>query len=56
MVKPRQGSGARSIHPAADREEKHFFVGYVKEPVMVQRLMGGRSSRSTYSAISTGAA
>jgi carbamoyl-phosphate synthase large subunit len=41
MVKPRQGSGARSIHPAADREEMAFFVRYVKEPVMVQRLMGG---------------
>jgi carbamoyl-phosphate synthase large subunit len=41
MVKPRQGSGARSIHPAADREEMEFFVRYVKEPVMVQRLMGG---------------
>ena len=41
MVKPRQGSGARSIHPAADREEKDFFVRYVKEPVMVQRLMDG---------------
>ena len=41
MVKPRQGSGARSIHPAADRAEMEFFVGYVKEPVMVQRLMGG---------------
>jgi carbamoyl-phosphate synthase large subunit len=41
MVKPRQGSGARSIHPAADREEMKFFVRYVKEPVMVQRLMQG---------------
>ena len=41
MVKPRQGSGARSIHPAADRAQKDFFVRYVKEPVMVQRLMGG---------------
>jgi carbamoyl-phosphate synthase large subunit len=41
MVKPRRGSGARSIHPAANREEKDFFVRYVKEPVMVQRLMGG---------------
>jgi carbamoyl-phosphate synthase large subunit len=41
MVKPRQGSGARSIHPAADRAETEFFVGYVKEPVMIQRLMGG---------------
>ena len=41
MVKPRQGSGARSIHPAADRAQMEFFVGYVDEPVMVQRLMGG---------------
>jgi carbamoyl-phosphate synthase large subunit len=41
MVKPRRGSGARSIHPAADREEMEFFVRYVEEPVMVQRLMGG---------------
>jgi carbamoyl-phosphate synthase large subunit len=41
MVKPRRGSGARSIHPAADGEEMEFFVRYVKEPVMVQRLMGG---------------
>jgi carbamoyl-phosphate synthase large subunit len=43
MIKPRRGSGARSIHPAADREEMEFFVRYVEkeEPVMVQRLMGG---------------
>jgi carbamoyl-phosphate synthase large subunit len=41
MVKPRWGSGARSIHPAADRREMEFFVDYVKEPVMIQRLMGG---------------
>jgi carbamoyl-phosphate synthase large subunit len=41
MVKPRRGSGARSIHPAADRAEMEFFVRYVKEPVMVQRLMRG---------------
>src|SRR5918998_368284 len=41
MVKPRRGSGARSIHAAADREQKDFFVRYVPEPVMVQRLMGG---------------
>jgi carbamoyl-phosphate synthase large subunit len=41
MVKPRRGSGARSIHPAADRAEMEFFIGYVREPVMVQRLMGG---------------
>ncbi len=41
MVKPRRGSGARSIHAAADREQMEFFVRYVDEPVMVQRLMGG---------------
>jgi carbamoyl-phosphate synthase large subunit len=41
MVKPRRGSGARSIHPAADRDETEFFIRYVQEPVMVQRLMGG---------------
>jgi carbamoyl-phosphate synthase large subunit len=41
MVKPRQGSGARSIHPAADRSEMEFFIRYVKEPVMVQKLMQG---------------
>jgi carbamoyl-phosphate synthase large subunit len=41
MVKPRRGSGARSIHPAADPEQMDFFVRYVDEPVMVQRLMGG---------------
>ena len=41
MVKPRRGSGARSIHPAATREEKDFFVRYVDEPVMVQQLMDG---------------
>jgi carbamoyl-phosphate synthase large subunit len=41
MVKPRRGSGARSIHAAADRDEVDFFVRYVDEPVMVQRLMRG---------------
>jgi carbamoyl-phosphate synthase large subunit len=41
MVKPRQGSGARSIHFAADAEETAFFVRYVKEPTMVQRAMDG---------------
>jgi carbamoyl-phosphate synthase large subunit len=41
MVKPRLGSGARSIHAAASREEMEFFGRYVKEPVMVQRLMDG---------------
>ena len=41
MVKPRRGSGARSIHPARDAAQAAFFVDYVDEPVMVQRLMGG---------------
>jgi carbamoyl-phosphate synthase large subunit len=41
MVKPRQGSGARSIHLARDAEQARFFVSYVQEPVMVQRAMGG---------------
>ena len=41
MVKPRRGSGARSIHPAADRAQMEFFVDYIDEPVMVQQLMGG---------------
>jgi carbamoyl-phosphate synthase large subunit len=41
VVKPRQGSGSRSIHPAADAREADFFASYVKEPVMVQRHMDG---------------
>ena len=41
MVKPRRGSGARSIHPARTPEEAEFFCRYVEEPVMVQRLMKG---------------
>jgi carbamoyl-phosphate synthase large subunit len=41
MVKPRQGSGARSIHPAPDRRAAEFFIDYIKEPVMVQKLMDG---------------
>jgi carbamoyl-phosphate synthase large subunit len=41
MVKPRRGSGARSIHLARDAAEAHFFVRYIEEPVMVQRAMGG---------------
>ncbi len=41
MIKPRQGSGARSIHPAPDAEAAEFFVRYVQEPTMVQRLMDG---------------
>jgi carbamoyl-phosphate synthase large subunit len=49
MVKPRRGSGARSIHLARDAAEKDFFVryvsapraGYASESVMVQRAMRG---------------
>jgi carbamoyl-phosphate synthase large subunit len=41
MVKPRRGSGARSIHLARDPAEATFFIGYVEEPTMVQRAMGG---------------
>ncbi len=41
MVKPRRGSGARSIHLAADAEQARFFIGYVDEPTMVQRAMRG---------------
>jgi carbamoyl-phosphate synthase large subunit len=41
MVKPRRGSGARSIHFAADAAQARFFVDYVGEPTMVQRAMNG---------------
>jgi carbamoyl-phosphate synthase large subunit len=41
MVKPRRGSGARSIHHAKNLEQARFFVDYVDEPVMVQRAMAG---------------
>ena len=41
MVKPRRGSGARSIHRADDARAAEFFVGYVREPTMVQRCMDG---------------
>jgi carbamoyl-phosphate synthase large subunit len=41
MVKPRQGSGARSIHLAHSPEQASFFVDYVNEPTMVQRAMAG---------------
>jgi carbamoyl-phosphate synthase large subunit len=41
MVKPRQGSGARSIHRADDAAAAEFFVRYVSEPTMVQRWMDG---------------
>jgi carbamoyl-phosphate synthase large subunit len=41
MVKPRRGSGARSIHRADDAAAAAFFVDYVKEPTMIQRFMDG---------------
>jgi carbamoyl-phosphate synthase large subunit len=41
VVKPRRGSGARSIHRAETPEEARFFAGYVKEPTMIQRCMNG---------------
>jgi carbamoyl-phosphate synthase large subunit len=41
MIKPRRGSGARSIHHAKDAGQARFFIDYVDEPVMVQRAMGG---------------
>jgi carbamoyl-phosphate synthase large subunit len=41
MVKPRRGSGARSIHLAHDPDQARFFVSYVPEPTMVQRAMRG---------------
>jgi carbamoyl-phosphate synthase large subunit len=41
MVKPRQGSGARSIHLAHDPAQARFFVEYVDEPTMAQRAMNG---------------
>ncbi|MHB8533093.1 MAG: ATP-grasp domain-containing protein [Solirubrobacteraceae bacterium] len=40
MVKPRRGSGARSIHLARNPREARFFVDYVEEPTMIQRWMG----------------
>jgi carbamoyl-phosphate synthase large subunit len=41
MVKPRRGSGARSIHLAHDPAQARFFIDYISEPVMVQRAMRG---------------
>jgi carbamoyl-phosphate synthase large subunit len=41
MVKPRRGSGARSIHLAHDASQARFFAGYVSEPVMIQQAMEG---------------
>jgi carbamoyl-phosphate synthase large subunit len=41
MIKPRRGSGARSIHLAHDAAQARFFADYVTEPVMIQRAMAG---------------
>jgi carbamoyl-phosphate synthase large subunit len=41
MVKPRRGSGARSIHLARDASQARFFAGYLLEPAMIQRAMEG---------------
>jgi carbamoyl-phosphate synthase large subunit len=41
IVKPRKGSGARSILRADDSRAAEFFVEYVREPAMVQKLMDG---------------
>jgi carbamoyl-phosphate synthase large subunit len=41
MVKPRRGSGARSIHRARDEHAAALFVDYVDEPTMVQKFMDG---------------
>jgi carbamoyl-phosphate synthase large subunit len=41
MVKPRRGSGARSIHLAHDASQARFFADYIPEPVMIQQAMDG---------------
>src|SRR5689334_8191947 len=41
MVKPRQGSGARSIHRADDVPGTAFMVQYIAEAAMVPKLMDG---------------
>jgi carbamoyl-phosphate synthase large subunit len=41
MVKPRRGSGARSIHRADDARAAEFFAQYVPEATMVQKFMDG---------------
>jgi len=41
MIKPRWGSGARSIHLAHDAREAEFLAEYIREPAMVQRAMQG---------------
>ncbi|MGH2834527.1 MAG: ATP-grasp domain-containing protein [Solirubrobacteraceae bacterium] len=41
IVKPRRGSGSRSIFLARDREQAQFFVDYAGEPTVLQRAMNG---------------
>jgi carbamoyl-phosphate synthase large subunit len=41
MVKPRWGSGARSIFLAPDEREAEFLAAYIREPAMLQRAMSG---------------
>jgi carbamoyl-phosphate synthase large subunit len=41
VVKPRRGSGARSVYVAADAEQAEFFARYIDEDVMVQKLLTG---------------
>ncbi len=41
MIKPRWGSGARSIFLAHDEGEAEFLAAYIREPAMVQRAMRG---------------
>jgi len=41
MVKPRWGSGARSIFRAHDAAEAEFLAAYIREPAMIQRAMRG---------------
>ncbi len=41
MIKPRWGSGARSIFRAEDEHEAEFLAAYIREPAMVQRAMQG---------------
>lgn len=41
MVKPRWGSGARSIFRAEDAREAEFLAAYIREPAMLQRAMRG---------------
>ena len=41
MIKPRWGSGARSIFLAHDEREAEFLAAYIREPAMIQRAMRG---------------